>query len=137
MQILLPGRPEYTLNFAHFAMPPVDLGICLLSPFISAHNQNQGILIQSKIYLTHKVLFCMQKNVLNSVMFQHFCACLARNDIQMARGALVVIRQYTVESVLQDIWAAWLQKHLKFAQQRTCEYSYQLELSFFIQALLY
>lgn len=34
------------------------------------------------------------KGVLDSVMFQHFCACLAKNDTEVARGA-------TVESVLQ------------------------------------
>lgn len=42
------------------------------------------------------------KGVLNSVMFQHSCAWLARNDTEVARGALTVIRRYTVESVLQD-----------------------------------
>lgn len=42
------------------------------------------------------------RGVLNSVMFQHFCVCLARNDAEMARGAFRVIRQYTVESELQD-----------------------------------
>ena len=46
------------------------------------------------------------KGVLCSVMFQHFRACLARNDPEMARGALMVTQQHTAESELQDILGA-------------------------------
>lgn len=67
--------------------------------------------MQLKIYLTEKksTFPCRRtrdrtkpKGVLNSVMFQHFCACLARNYTELARGALRDIRHYTVEVVLQD-----------------------------------
>lgn len=48
MQVLLPGRLEYIVNFVCFAMPLFDLGVYLLSIFKSAHTQSYDVFMQSK-----------------------------------------------------------------------------------------
>lgn len=110
MQVLLPWRLNTCLT-------SYTLQCCLLISVFVCLAQLNLYTIRTRTFYTIKNLLdwnkstfpCRRmqdrtrpKGVLDSVMFQHFCTCLARNDTELARGALRVIWHYTVELVLQD-----------------------------------